>query len=105
MREPGRAYVCLAQPDSNRATDGENNNERGWTDAPHSEFAYFLLRVDPDLIVVGQVLRPVSLIGRRSDSTEPRDSYDPWSQLRDTSSDPDREPGPFFPAVCRTPGY
>jgi formimidoylglutamase len=92
MREPGRAYVCSAQPGSNRATDGENNKERGWTDAPHSEFAYFLLRVDPDL-------------DRCRSGFYPRDpSYDPWSQLRDTSSDPDREPGPFFPGRLSNAG-
>ena len=52
-----------------------------------------------------RILRPVSLIGKTVRFHNPRDpSYDPWSQLRDTSADPEREPGPFFPGRLSNAG-
>ena len=36
------------------------------------------------------------------DANDP--TLDPWSALRDTSNDPKREPGPFYPGRLRAPG-
>lgn len=60
-------------------------------------FACFLAL--PVIFVVAQDFTPS--IFEREDGLIPMNtedpSYDLWSQLRDTSGDPEREPGPFYP--------
>ena len=66
----------------------------------------FFCALIPIWIVVGQDFTP-SIFDREDGQIplNPRDpSYDPWSQLRDTSSDPDREPGLFFPGRLSNAG-
>ena len=69
-------------------------------------FLIFLCALIPIWIVVGQDFTP-SIFDREDGQIplNPRDpSYDPWSQLRDTSADPEREPGPFFPGRLSNAG-
>jgi len=94
--------LSQAQQYSNRATAGENNHDnddKGAGQMHHTRnFLIFLCALIPIWIVVGQDFTP-SIFDREDGQIplNPRDpSYDPWSQLRDTSADPDREPGPFF---------
>ena len=60
----------------------------------------------PIWVVIGQDFTPS--VFERDDNGIPLNADDPsfdlWSQLRDSSLDPNREPGPFYPGRLRSPG-
>ena len=69
-------------------------------------FIVLLCALIPIWIVLGQDYTPS--VFARDDGLIPVSTYDPsfdpWSQLRDPENDPDREPGPFYPADYATLG-
>ncbi|MCG8413444.1 MAG: hypothetical protein MI746_04405, partial [Pseudomonadales bacterium] len=71
-----------------------------------NKFIFVLFVLLAIWFVVAQDFTPS--IFERDDASIPLNPDDPtfdlWSQLRDTSDDPAREPGPIFPGRLRNPG-